>query len=1007
MLAALLALMAVASLQANSPLPSPPAPADETSTYPRLPLSFVPNQGQADARALYSAQAGGASLHFTRDRVAITLEGKDKAHALHLRFLGANPSPTLTGEDRQKGRVNYFTANASQTNIPTYGELRYRNLWPGIDLAFRGEGGTLKYEFHVAPGADPSDIRLAYAGAESLSLGAAGALLIETPLGTVRDQAPRSYQRSGRRRVAVESAYSTTGNRYGFELGAYERTKPLVIDPGLVYSTFLGGTQTDATAGIVVDDAENAYVSGYTQSSDFPTTPGAHDTTVSQTDVFIAKLNPSATGFVYATYLGGSAAESPSGIDIDSAGNVYVSGTTDSPDFPTTPGAFDGALGTFYDLDGFVTKLNTDGSALGYSTYLGGEEIDQARGIAVDNGGNAYVTGSSYGDYPLTPGAPDATPAGASGDAVVTKLNASGTALEYSTFLGGNGEDWTGGIAVDADGSAYVAGETTSSDFPVTLEAFDTGLSGVEDTFLTKVNPAGTAFTYSTYLGGSGDERGASLAVDSDGNAYVSGKTGSSPDFPTTPGAYDRVVSDRNRFLTKFNSTGSGLIYSTFLKTGAQSWSALEVDSQGNAYLAGTSWGGTPTTPGAYDRTFFTSGSGGMPDDAFLTKFNPTGSVLEYSTYLGTDDDAAVSVADLALDADNDVYLAGSTSSPYFPTTPGVLDTTVSGSDGFVAKFELPDVGHIVVVQDTIADDPQDFPFSASAFDPSSFVLDDDSDPVRTNTKLLDGAPAGTYSVTQTGPSGPVVWYLGDLRCSDGSNPSAINLSAGETVTCRFTNSRLYPRPSGATPLRVALVPAYRLCGSAANPQNSNHVEPLDLDSCSPPLQASNTLTLSNQGKGQGSARFDVIVGDPGTPGDQADVAVRASATDVRETAGGGDYAGQVLLASVIRVTDKGNGPYGGGAATTENFEMSLPVDCTPTADTNTGSTCALNSTLDSLVPGLAWEGRRGMFSLLTMRIKDAGADGSITPPAGGLGCPPECGSGDERTFLDQGLFLP
>ena len=294
-----------------------------------------------------------------------------------------------------------------------------------------------------------------------------------------------------------------------------------------------------------------------------------------------------------------------------------------------------------------------------------------------------------------------------------------------------------------------------------------------------------------------------------------------------------------------------------------------------------------------------------------------------------------------------------------FPTTPGAFDTTPGGSnDAVVVKLDLPiATGHIVVVQGTIPDDPQDFTFTAPDFQSSSFKLDDDSDSTLSDTRHLDAAVPGTYSVVQEAtPSG---WYLGQASCDDGSSPAAIVLSANETVTCTFTNSRLYPRPSGATPLRVPLVPAFHVC--QLRYANSTHVPPLDNPSCDPAVQASGVLTQSNQGKGQGSARFDVIVGDPNTPGDQADLAVRMNATDVRETAGGADYAGEVLLSSVLRITDKRNGPLGGGAGTTENFEFSLPVNCAPNTDPNIGSTCSLNSTADSMVPGFAREGQRAI----------------------------------------------
>jgi Beta-propeller repeat len=411
-------------------------------------------------------------------------------------------------------------------------------------MVFRGRGGKLNYEFRLRPGAKVSDIRLVYAGAQGVSLGPIGALLIHTPLGILKDARPRSFQRIDGHRVPIDSRYALAGNSYGFAVGHHDRRHPLLIDPGLAYSTYLGGSSIDTGVGIAVDSAAAAYVTGETASTDFPTTAGASDTSYNGgEDAFVTKLNPAGSSLAYSTYLGGSSDEFVRGIAVDSAGAAYVTGETASTDFPTTAGAFDTSFNGF---DAFVTKLNPAGSSLTYSTYLGGSSV----GIAVDSARAAYVTGFTGPGFPTTAGAFDTTYNG-SGDAFVTKLNPAGSNLTYSTYLGGSDVDGDQGlgIAVDSAGAAYVTGPTDSSDFPTTAGAFDTSANGAHDAFVTKLNPAGSNLAYSTYLGGFSFEVANGLAVDSAAAAYVTGGTFST-DFPTTAGTLD-YNGNGDAFVTK------------------------------------------------------------------------------------------------------------------------------------------------------------------------------------------------------------------------------------------------------------------------------------------------------------------------------------------------------------------------------------------------------------------------------------------------------------------------
>jgi hypothetical protein len=675
--------------QEAAPAPAPISAAvkrEALEAYGKLPLAFVRNAGQSDARVRYAAQASGASFAFTPREARFAFAKGRKGLALELRFLGASGRADPQGARQLPGKVNYLRGKDPakwRTGLPTYKEVVYRELWPGIDLAFRGGAGTLKYELRLDPGADPGDIRLAYRGAERLSLGRTGGLSIETALGVLRDERPRSYQEIGGRRVPIASRFALErSGAYGFAVGDYDRRHRLVIDPGIVYSTYLGGSGLDEGQAIAVDGAGSAYVTGETSSADFPTTPGAFDTSYNggDFDVFVTKLNQTGSTLLYSTYLGGNGFDLGTGIALGGAGTAHVTGVTFSADFPTTPGAFD----TSYNGggDAFVTRLDPTGAALLYSTYLGGSSLDQGFGIALDAAGNAHVAGQTRSAaFPTTPGAFDTSSNGAL-DAFVTKLDPTGAALLYSTYLGGSGVDVGRGIALDGAGSAHVTGQTDSADFPTTPGAFDTSFNGANDAFVTKLDQTGSTLLYSTYLGGSDFDEGFGIALDGPGDAHVTGFTGST-DFPTTPGAFDTTLSGvRNAFVTKLNQTGSTLLYSTYLGgNGVDAGFGIALDGAGSAHVTGQATSTNfPTTPGAFDTTL--DGGG----DAFVTRLNQTGSALLYSTYLGGSDfDVG---HEIALDAAGSAYVTGFTNSTDFPTTPGAFDTSYNGDgDAFVTKL--------------------------------------------------------------------------------------------------------------------------------------------------------------------------------------------------------------------------------------------------------------------------------------------------------------------------------
>ena len=706
----------------DAPEPEAAKKARLQERYGKLPLSFEGNQGQTDHRVNFISRGSSYSLFLTpteavlRLRIAdrrsrnelkkglaarsLTKPSNPKSSVLRMKFVGANAEPQVLGVDELPGKSNYFIGNDPtkwRTNVPSYAKVKYMGVYPGVDLVYYGNQQHLEYDFVVAPGADPTAIKLALEGVRQMRVDARGDLVLRTSGRDVRWQEPIIYQEIDGVRRKVAAGYVVKARRQvGIRVGAYDPSRPLIIDPILDYSTYLGGSDNDVGLSIAVDGAGSAYVTGTTSSTDFPTTEAAVQTTnAGDNDVFVTKLDATGSALVYSTYLGGSVGD-PSlglhgtdegyGIAVDGAGCAYVTGHTLSGDFPTTALAFQTTNAGSYS-DAFVTKLNATGSALVYSTYLGGSFADIALGIAVDGAGSAYVTGATNStDFPTTIGAFQTTSDSTSnGDGFVTKLNANGTALIYSTYLSGSGYEVSFGIAVDGVGSGYVTGYTNSTDFPTTAGAYQTSYAGITDVFVTKLDPTGSALVYSTYLGGSNGEYAYEIAIDLGGSAYVTGQTFST-DFPTTAGAvrttYAGGVCDA--FVTKLSPIGSALVYSTYLGGSAGDLTrGIAVDGAGSAYLTGlTESLDFPTTIGALQTTH-----GGGAGDAFMTRLDLNGTALTYSTYLGGSDfDAAYGIA---VDGAGSAYVVGLTSSTNFPTTPGALQTTNAGgfADAFVTKI--------------------------------------------------------------------------------------------------------------------------------------------------------------------------------------------------------------------------------------------------------------------------------------------------------------------------------
>jgi hypothetical protein len=516
-----------------------PARPDQTqiiSEYDKLSLAFEANNGQTSERVKFLSRGRGYTLFLTSAEAVLSLRTPGRtsvdrkmrpkseaspAAALRIRLLGPNTEPTISGGEELPGKANYFIGNDPakwHTNVPTYQRVTYRQIYPGIDLVYYGSNGRLETDFVVRPGADPNQIRYSFQGAGKTEINEKGDLVLHIGDGAVQLQKPVAYQEVNGVRQQIATDYIIKGRRSAaFHVAAYDRSKPLIIDPVLIYSTYLGGSGNDSGQGIAVDSQGSAYVAGFTSSSNFPTTAAFQSSNRGSTDVFVMKLNAAGTGLIYSTYLGGSLSDGGSafapfsigesqgpGIAVDSSGNAYVAGTTASPNFPTAAplqAPFGGGAS-----DAFLTKLTPSGNGLIYSTFIGGNAADGATGVALDSQGDVYLTG-----FTSSTNFPTASPLQrhqAGSDAFVTKVHASGLFLLYSTYLGGDRADFGTGIAVDAFGNAYVTGIARSANFPVTIGAFQTADPGMcspfcpgpsfwAEGFITKINATGTAIVYS------------------------------------------------------------------------------------------------------------------------------------------------------------------------------------------------------------------------------------------------------------------------------------------------------------------------------------------------------------------------------------------------------------------------------------------------------------------------------------------------------------------------------
>jgi hypothetical protein len=693
-------------------------------SFGKLPLVFVENRGQFDPRVAYAVQGATTALYFTAGGVTFALGPPSKEvgaasqseqgliktarspkrdrWVVRLDFLGADPHVEPRAEAPREAVISYFTGPAEQwrTGLKTYAQLRYPELWPGIDLVYSGTVDRLKYHFEVKPGADPRRIRLAYRGASALTATAAGQLEVVTPVRTFHDDRPAAWQEVDGRRVEVSAAYalepgSAESRPYGFTLGAYDPGRPLLLDPAvIVYAGYIGGSGIEEDPHIAVDAAGNAYVTGATYSTlAFPVNVGPDLTYNGAGDAFVAKVNAAGTELVYAGYIGGNKEDLGHGIAVDAVGNAYVTGETLSTQtsFPVNVGP---DLTYNSGCDAFVAKVNAAGTALIYAGYIGGSSNEVGYGIALDAAGNAYVTGGTSSfqtGFPDKIG-PDRTYNG-NGDAFVAKVNTTGAELVYAGYIGGSSNDYGGDIAVDTAGNAYVTGRTTSTQasFPDKIGP-DLTYNGMGDAFVAKVNAAGTELVSAGYIGGSSDDRGDGIAVDAAGNAYVAGGTSSSQTrFPDKIGPDLTYNGNGDAFVAKVNAAGTELVYAGYIGgSGEESGFDIAVDATGNAYVTGYTLSPQTSFPVKVGPDLTHNGH----EDAFVAKVNAAGAELVYAGYIGGS--GPDSGSGIAVGAAGNAYVAGSTLSTQgtFPVTLGP-DLTHNGEyDTFVAKLSAEPVGN-------------------------------------------------------------------------------------------------------------------------------------------------------------------------------------------------------------------------------------------------------------------------------------------------------------------------
>ena len=672
-----------------------------------LPLIFAEGRGQYRRNVRYRTVLAGQQATLTDDGIVMTLLGRNKSrpnaplvgHNVRLRFASASTgrmaAARLVGVEAAPTRCSWFLGNDPSrwvTDVPAWAAVRYQDVTPGVDVEVHGRSGRLEYDVLAASEADLADLVVIVEGADGVRVATDGSVEIATPLGTIRQHAPQTWEvlESGERRSLVCVARSVGPDQFTFAVAGRGSSAALVIDPQLAYGSFVEGTQSDAGWAIAVDEAGAAFVAGTTSSPDYPVTPGAFDVSppTDQTDAVTFKLTPDGSALDYATFLGGTGSEDhPLGINVDASGCAYVVGVTAARDFPTTPGAWSQTLDGF--SDAYIVKLEPTGTALDFSTLFGGSGADGCADLAVDANGRLIIGGIAESpDLPVTSNAVQSTLVGNS-CGYLARFSADGSTVDYCTYIHSDiGADLYG-VAVDPSGGMYVGGSVASTaGFPVTPGAFQTVHNGWGDAYVLKIAEDGV-LSWGTLLGGSDFDRLLGLEVDSEGRVHACGFTHSF-NFPTTPGAADLTFNgEADCWVTELAPDGASLIFSTFLG-GSEYEDAQDIalDAAGRSYIvSNTNSGNFPVTPDAID-PIMNKPTG---SDVHVAKLASDGSTLLHGTFIGGSVPTDLELAyGIAADPQGNPYITGYTLAANFPTTPGAFDTHLDGPNGlFVVKLDL------------------------------------------------------------------------------------------------------------------------------------------------------------------------------------------------------------------------------------------------------------------------------------------------------------------------------
>ncbi len=678
---------------------TPPAAAARLrADFGRLPLQFEANQGQTDARVQFVSRGPGYTLFLTGGDAVLRLRGTSReagsSAVVSMQLRGAGQARGA-GESPLPGTSNYLKGNDPslwRVDVPTYQRVRYDDVYDGIDLVYYGSQEQLEYDFIVAPGADPDRIALGFDGQREAYLDPQGDLVVPAATGDVRLRKPVVYQDGGGGREIVAGHYVMRAAGVGFEIGAYDRSRPLVIDPILSFSTYIGGSLLDFGHDIAVGPNGSVYVAGEADSTDFPLVnplptapppPGP-----ARYDAFVTRINAAAGVIEYSTYIGGNSIDVASSIEVGPAGDIYVAGTTSSTNFPLQHPLQPYGGGSFVGGDAFVLKLTPAGNALVYSTYVGGSGDEYGRALAIDGSGNAYVVGSTWSsNFPivnaLQPGFGSTDPV--LNDAFVFRINAAGTALDYSTYLGGSDDDAAWSVAVDGVGSVYVTGQTSSTNFPVLSPFQGAKAPNGKDAFVAKLDPSGTTLVYSSYLGGSNpaapgglaNDVAYAIAVDSSGRAWVAGYTNAGAQFPSVGPNFGPVGGPADGFVARVSANGSVLERSRRLGgSGHDDADAIAIDSAGRIYVAGATLSvDFPTVAPLQPSNL------GDVGDAFVVRIDVDGGALDFATFLGGTRSEYVSGLDV--DAAGNLWAVGTTLSEDFPLVAPIRADTSFGEYAF------------------------------------------------------------------------------------------------------------------------------------------------------------------------------------------------------------------------------------------------------------------------------------------------------------------------------------